>query len=275
MTLGTGELRDMVRVLREISGRAADLLVEQLHQPRDIEYKGEVDLVTDVDTRAEELITRHLKKNFPDCTLVAEESGLHKEGSPTRIYIDPIDGTTNYAHKHPAFAVSIGVEHEGALIAGVIRAPMLGLDMWSYRGGGVWDDDVRCRVSNTDCLDRALITTGFPYDRRSVDDDNTAELRAVMKRAQGIRRCGSAAVDLCLVAKGVYDGFWECRLKPWDVAAGALFVAEAGGVVTDYFEGDLNLSAPWILATNGRIHAELSGLLARARAARRHGDELA
>lgn len=268
MTFDTSELRELVRVLRETSARAGDFLMAELHKPKHIRYKGDVDLVTAVDTRAEELIAEELTRHFPDFTLVAEESGIHKDGSPTRVYIDPIDGTTNYAHGHPAFAVSIGLEHEGTLVAGVVRAPALGLDMWSYLGGGVWDAKERCRVSTIDCLDRALLTTGFPYDRRSSDDDNTRELRGVMKRAQGIRRCGSAAVDLCLVSKGVYDGFWECRLKPWDVAAGALFVREAGGCVTDYFKNDLDLAAPWILATNGRIHEELSDLLTQLRAHR-------
>jgi myo-inositol-1(or 4)-monophosphatase len=179
--------------------------------------------------------------------------------------IDPLDGTTNFAHGYPRFAVSIGVEHEGEPAVGVVYDPLLDECYHALAGGGAFRNGKPIRVSREANYDRALFATGFAYDKRETDDDNLAEFRAVLKTAREVRRDGSASLDLCYVACGRLDGYWEQKLKPWDVAAGALVVREAGGRVSDRRGAEGWRSGHELVATNGRLHDELLRILDAAR----------
>ncbi|GAC1571039.1 MAG: inositol monophosphatase family protein [Polyangiales bacterium] len=259
---------------REAAAAGAAVILEaEVHirgaRPR-IERKGSpIDLVTEVDRASERAIVAVLARS--GIAIIAEE-GARIEGS-TEIgsavwYVDPLDGTTSFAHGHPFHCVSIGLVRDGAPIIGVVHAPMLGVVFsGGPRLGATRRDLVRgieraLAVSHTKALDEALLTTGFPYDRRTSDDDNLAAHGAMTKLTQGVYRCGSAALDLSLVADGTYDGYWERKLKPWDVAAGMALVVAAGGVVTDPSGGEANMDDGRLLATNGFLHDALRQSLA-------------
>jgi len=265
MSLDPRDLDEILDALQPVADEAGALLLEGLHGPKTVTHKGDVDLVTDYDRRAQDLIARRLAERFAGFGLLAEEDGATDDGRLTTWIVDPLDGTTNFSHGHPLFAVSIGLEHEGELVAGLIDAPALRARFWARAGGGAFRDGRRVRVSSTDELDRALLATGFPYDRRTADDDNTRELVALMKRCQGVRRGGAAAIDLALTACGVYDGFWEPKLHAWDLAAGAVLVREAGGRVSDYSGGELDVRAGWVVASNGLIHDAVLTAIGAAR----------
>lgn len=230
------ELRDAcVEAVR----RGGAILSERFTQPRTIERKGSIDLVTDADRASEEAVVGFLRSRFPSAAILAEESGEHTGGARAelRFYVDPLDGTTNYAHGVPHFAVTVGVADGGGLVAGAILDPLRGELFTATRGGGAFLGDRRLGVSGCQRLRDALLITGFAYD----SDVNAVYALRVFgdftARAQSIRRFGSAALDLAYVAAGRFEGFWEERLKPWDVAAGIVMVREAGGLVTD-LEGD-------------------------------------
>ena len=211
------------------------------------------------------IVTRRLAR-FLDFAVCAEEDGVYGDASAETIwYVDPLDGTTNFAHGHPVFAVSIGLAHRGELVAGVVNAPAFDQCSRARRGGGAFSNGEPIRVSSTAELGRSLIASGFPIDRREARDDNTREYTAFVKKAQAVRRIGAASVDLMLTARGAYDGYFEQRLKPWDLAAGAVLVAEAGGCVTDYDGGPLDLRRCWIAASNGLVHDEMLALIRSAR----------
>ena len=266
MSLDGAQLDEILEAARSVADDAGALLLDGLGRPKRVAHKGAVDLVTDFDRRAEELIVRGLERRFPAFGALAEEGAAAETADRETIWIiDPLDGTTNFSHGHPAFAVSIGLEHRGRLVAGVIAMPGLGDAVWARRGGGARCARGPVRVSSAEALDRALVATGFPYDRREVEDDNTREHRAVLKRAQGVRRCGAAAVDLALVARGVYDAFWEPRLHAWDLAAGVVVVEEAGGRTSGYDGEPVDVRRGWIAASNGLVHEELLAVLAGVR----------
>jgi myo-inositol-1(or 4)-monophosphatase len=266
VTLAPVELDEIVSEARRIAAEAAALLLAGLGKVSAVAYKADVDLVTEYDRRAEDLIVARLRSRFPRFAVRAEESGVHGDAAAETIWlVDPLDGTTNFSRGHPVFAVSLGVEHRNELVAGVVTAPALGFSVWARRGGGAFADGAPARVSATARLDAAFVATGFPYDRRTAIDDNTREHVAFVKRALGVRRCGAASIDLAFVARGVYDGFFEPRLRPWDVAAGAVLVAEAGGRVTDYEGAPMDPARGWIAASNGLIHDEMLALVREAR----------
>ena len=223
-----------------------------------------VDLVTEVDHACEAHLVVALLRELPDDAVVAEEGrGNDRPDAAFRWVIDPLDGTTNFAHGYPRFAVSIGVEHAGAPALGVVYDPLLDECYHAVAGGGAFRNGRPIAVSKEDAFDRALLATGFAYDKRE-NEDNLAEFRAALKTAREVRRDGSASLDLCYVACGRLEGYWEHKLKPWDVAAGGLIVREAGGRVTDRAGGDDWRSGRQIVATNGRIHGALLALLASA-----------
>ena len=182
-------------------------------------------------------------------------------GSPYRWIIDPLDGTTNYAHGYPVFCVSIALEYKGNVILGVIYQPMLDELYVVQKGRGATLNGHRLRVSEAGDVDRSLLATGFPYDIRDTEEDNIDHFVVLAKRVQAIRRAGSAAFDLACLAAGRFDGFWELKLAPWDTAAGWLMVEEAGGRVTDLYGEPFHLASPHMLATNGKIHRDLIGIL--------------
>lgn len=228
-----------------------------------------VDLVTEYDTRSEAHVVAALRAAFPDDEVVAEEGGGQPGASGRRWLVDPLDGTTNFAHGLPFFCVSIALEDADGPLAGVVDAPALGWHFFAARGAGAFVverglAERRLAVSDTATLDGALLATGFPYDLATSARNNLAEWGRIYPLTQGLRRVGAAALDLCFVAAGWMDGYWELKIKPWDVAAGALLVTEAGGCVTDYRGGAFRSDAGEILASNGRVHDALSAALAAA-----------
>ncbi len=223
-----------------------------------------IDLVTEVDEACEQLMVETLGRERPNDAILAEEGGgADREGAAWRWIIDPLDGTTNYAHGYPRFCVSIGVEHHDERSVGVVYDPLLDELYSAVRGRGASCNGRPIRVSAESELGNALLATGFAYDVHRSLEDNLNHFAHVMKQARAVRRDGSAALDLCYVAAGRFDGFWEMKLHAWDVAAGLLIVEEAGGRISDMAGGPADRSGQRTVASNGRIHDTLIGLLAR------------
>ena len=239
---------------------AGAVLLERLSSARQIQFKGEINLVTDADRLSEETIVSILRSHFPDHRILAEEGSTGGGSERYRWIIDPLDGTTNYAHGYPHFAVSIGLEREGEMLLGVVHDPVLDELFVARLGEGATLNGRPLSVSSVDTLLRALVCTGFPYDR--------SRFPAILRRwdyfvreAQGMRRDGSAALDICYVACGRFDAFYEDGLYPWDMAAATLVVREAGGRVTGFDGREVDISAGDLVATNGPLHeAMLEGL---------------
>lgn len=248
----------------EIAREAGIFLKDKLYTVHTINYKGDINLVTEVDKISEEIITSKIKTLFPDHDILGEEFTDINSGSDFRWIIDPLDGTTNYAHGFPFFCVSLALEKENTVIIGIVYDPMLDEMFVAEKGTGAFLNDREIHVSNTHSIIKSLLATGFPYDIRKDSDNNLNHFNAMILRAQAIRRAGSAALDLAYVAAGRFDGYWELKLNPWDIAAGWLLVEEAGGLVTDINGGEYYLEASSILASNGRIHAEMIDVLKRA-----------
>ncbi|MBI5485336.1 MAG: inositol monophosphatase [Deltaproteobacteria bacterium] len=227
-----------------------------------IDMKGDKNLVTEVDRESERLIVEHLLAHFPDHNIVAEEGDYPQNCSPFRWIIDPVDGTTNYAHGFPWFCSSIALQHEDELVAGVIYNPIYDELFSATKGGGAFLNGSRLSVSGRSPLKNSLLGTGFPYDCATDPANNFASFIAFQKAARGIRRAGAAALDLACVAAGRLDGFWELKLKAWDVAAGVLLVQEAGGVVTTFDGSSYDIFNDRIVASNGLIHDEMVAMLA-------------
>jgi myo-inositol-1(or 4)-monophosphatase len=254
------------RVAVEAAQAAGRLLRDALHGPRRIAYKGSpTNLVTEMDARAEELIVERLHAAFPGDGILAEERGHAAGRSGRRWIIDPLDGTTNYAHGLPIFAVSIALEAAGHVELGIVFDPNLDELFVGARGAGAWLGERPLAVSATATLGEGLLATGFPYNIRETRDTNLPEYAAFSVRARAVRRMGSAVLYLAWLAAGRLDGYWELRLGPWDVAAGALLVAEAGGRVTNLTGGALDLAAPAVVASNGRIHDAMLAVLGEIR----------
>ncbi len=232
---------------------------------RRITAKGIHDLVTEVDTAAERCILDLLGTRFPSFGVLAEEdTSTHRAGIPEsgfRWIVDPIDGTTNFAHGVPPYAVSIALEHTSGIVTGVVYDVSRDELFTAVRGGGLNVDGRPSGVSGTESLDDSLVTTGFPYRSYGHMDPYLEVLRSFMERTRGVRRPGSASVDLAYVAAGRFDGFFESGLRPWDVAAGCLLVTEGGGQVSAYDGSGDPIFGRQVLATNGRVHQEMLGLL--------------
>ncbi|MBI3189851.1 MAG: inositol monophosphatase [Ignavibacteriales bacterium] len=252
----------MVQVAVEAARVAGKYLKQSVGKIKTIEQKGgeERNLVTEVDKRSEEMIVEIIKKHFPSHEILAEERGS-QGSSKTKWIIDPLDGTTNFTHGLPVFCVSIGVEHEGEIICGVIYDPNLDEMFTAEKGKGAFLNGKRIKVSQTQTLNKSLLVTGFPYN--IIENPNHAVERFVnfLMKAQAVRRMGSAAIDLAYIACGRYDGFWEVALNPWDMAAGMLLVHEAGGKVTDFMGGDFSIYQKEILASNGIVQDEMISVL--------------
>lgn len=246
--------------MAEAAARAGGRIV-RARGPEQVRHKGTVDLVTEVDLASEEAIRAFLAAASPGVPVLAEEAGGALTAS-TRWIVDPLDGTTNFVHGYPSYGVSVALEQDGVLVAGCVYDPIHDVAFTATKGGGAWCEGRRLRVSATPDLDQSLLITGFPYDRRQRAEHYLRFMRAFMERSQGIRRAGAASIDFCHVAAGRADGYWEFGLSPWDVAAGALLVEEAGGRVTDVALGPLVVGRPRVLATNGRIHEEMAAVIA-------------
>lgn len=234
-----------------------------LARDKKVELKGEINLVTEVDRRCESRIIEIIKKDFPQHNILTEETSIPEGPSPYRWVVDPLDGTTNYAHGYPCFCTSVALEFEGKIVLGAIYDPLLDELFTAKQGHGAFLNGERISVSSTARITEALLCTGFPYDLRESSVNNVYHFNHFIMEAQAVRRDGSAALDLCYVAAGRFDGFWELKLNPWDVAAGMLLVEEAGGVVTNFSGGPLDIYGQETLATNGQIHEEMIGVLGR------------
>jgi myo-inositol-1(or 4)-monophosphatase len=246
---------------KEAAQSAGRFLKENIDAVQEIIFKGSVDLVTNLDNQSQSMIFKHLSDSFPDHDFLAEE-GLSKErGAEYRWIIDPLDGTTNYAHKFPIFTVSIALERKKEVVLGVVYDPTREEMFTALKGGGAFLNEGTIKVSSVDDLDKSLVATGFPYDLRVSEVNNISHFNNFATRVQAIRRCGSAAMDLCYVACGRFDGFWELKLKPWDMAAGALIVEEAGGQISDFLGKEFHIFSAEILASNGLIHAQMIDVL--------------
>ena len=254
------------RVAVDAARAAGRLLRSELTGQRRISFKGSpTNLVTEMDARAEALITERLRKDFPGDAILAEEGGAQTGRTGRRWIIDPLDGTTNYAHGVPIFGVSIALETNGTVMLGVVYDPNFDELFVAERGGGATVNDTPLAVSKTATLNESLLATGFPYNIRETGSNNLAEYGAFSLRSQGVRRMGSAVIYLAYVAAGRFDGYWELRLGAWDVAAGSLMVEEAGGRITSISGGRVDLDAPSVVASNGRIHDAMLGVLREVR----------
>ncbi len=263
--MAQGAVLRFERVAQAAAARAGALIRSRYRDRQDITFKGEVDLVTAVDREAERLIVDMITAAFPEHGIHAEESPSRSSRDGHRWYIDPLDGTTNFAHGYPHFAVSIALAREDELLLGLVYDPVREELFTALRGSGARLNGAPIAPSSVDQLDRALLGTGFPYDQRQHGDFYLSFWREAVRHAQGVRRAGAAALDLCYVACGRLDGFWEWKLHPWDLAAGRLIIEEVGGRVTDGAGGPHRLTGAETVASNGRIHEELLAMVTRAR----------
>ncbi|HVP37978.1 MAG TPA: inositol monophosphatase family protein [Candidatus Saccharimonadales bacterium] len=258
--------RALLRVAVEAARAGGAVLRRSFGAGHAYARKGVIDLVTSTDLAAEAAILRVLRRRVPDHEVLAEESGAHasRGGSPFRWLIDPLDGTTNFAHGYPFVCTSVAVVRAGRAVAGAVFDPLRDELFTAARGHGARCNGRRIRVSAVRRLREALLVTGFPYDVHAHGRRVVREFQAFLRHAQGIRRDGSAALNLCYLACGRFDGFWELRLHPWDVAAGSLIATEAGGRVTDYGGGRYDLSGRETLASNRHLHRRMQQVLETA-----------
>jgi myo-inositol-1(or 4)-monophosphatase len=239
-----------------------DILRSGVSVKKRVAYKGKVNLVTQVDTLSEKAIMKYLGKRFPGHAFLAEESGSSMQASEFLWIIDPLDGTTNYAHGYRSYCVSIALSYQGTVVLGVVYDPNLDELFMALKGRGARLNGRKFSVSSTGSLSKSLLATGFPYDVRESRNNNLDHFSNFALKSQAVRRAGSAALDLCHTACGRFDGYWELKLGPWDVAAGSLMVVEAGGRVSDFKGGRFDIYVKELLASNGRIHKQMLDVLA-------------
>lgn len=255
----------MLYFAQDIARRAGALLREGFERQHTLQLKSAFEVVTEMDRASEDLVVSAIRRAFPDHAILAEEGGGVEQESPFLWVIDPLDGTNNYAHNFPFFAVSIALLERGELRLGVVFDPLRDELFSAERGAGAFCNDRRLAVSATPALAASLVSTGFLYEYATLTENNLAQFDRIQARTQGVRRAGAAALDLAYVAAGRLDAHWELRLKPWDSAAGALLILEAGGRLSDW---DGNDWTPWtdrLIASNGHIHRELMAALATPR----------
>lgn len=254
---------DELKVAIQAANAAGEVLMKHLGRLSDVQYKSVRDPVSEADKASEALIAKIMKDAFPSYGFLGEEDSswdASAKGGP-RWVVDPLDGTVNYAHAYPCFCVSIALETDAGLMVGVVHDPFNKETYTATRGSGAYLNGERISVSETDELIRSLVVTGFPYDTAENTGNIMRDMQNMLRATQGVRRDGAAALDLCYLAAGRYDGFWEPRLKPWDTAAGVVIVEEAGGRVTTYGGGPYTPYMDSILATNGRVHDEMVRIL--------------
>ncbi|MEW5924035.1 MAG: inositol monophosphatase family protein [Candidatus Zixiibacteriota bacterium] len=256
------ELKQLTSFARTVARDAGKILLKKSRRRHHIILKGRVDLVTDADLASEKFIVNAISKKFPEHSILAEEEAARDNHSDFRWVIDPLDGTTNFAHDFPFYCVSIGLEYKSQIVAGVVYDPERDEMFYAFQGGGAFLNRKEIHVANQSKLENALLATGFPYDIGSSREDNLIYFRRFAKKARGLRRAGSAALDLCYLACGRFDGFWELKLHPWDTAAAKIIVEEAGGIVTDFEGKKYSIYGKFILAGNRKIHSLMKKVLA-------------
>lgn len=254
-------MKELFDVALRAAQTAGKYVLESMSELGQVDYKGRADLVTDVDKTSENIIMEHIGEAFPDHSILAEESGGRPTDADVVWIIDPLDGTSNYVHGYPAFAISIAVKIEENLAIGVVYDPWKEELFSAMRGKGAYLNQTPIRVSKTTDLSHSLISTGLPYEVNEHWHSTFDLFKLFYAHTHGVRRDGSAALDLCTVAAGRFDGFWEYDLSPWDVAAGLLIVREAGGVTTNFANEQSALYDEVFLATNGRIHQQMLDII--------------
>lgn len=245
----------------DLSRAAGDILNYYAGRDKLVEFKGQANLVTIADKKSEELIIGGILGRYPTHSILAEESGVTQPGARVQWIVDPVDGTTNFAHGYPFYCVSIAVEERGEVICGAVYDPVRDEMFSAARGRGAYCNGEPIRVSEVDRLAQALLITGFPYNFRERIDTIMDQFKKFLVASQAVRRGGSAALDLCYVAAGKLDGFWELNLQPWDTAAGRIILEEAGGLVTDFNGAPFSIFMKEIVASNGRVHQEMLAIL--------------
>lgn len=255
----------MLEFIKKIATEAGEI-IKNAYDTRieKIEHKGDIDLVTEIDLKSEQLLKQRIQEKYPEDAILAEEGQEINAGASRRWIIDPVDGTTNFTHRFPFLAVSIGVEEAGEMKYGVVFNPVLGEMFWAQQGKGAFMNGESISVSANKKLSQALIATGFPYDRWQHGAFYIKEYLVFMQNTQGVRRAGAAAVDLCYVACGRLDGFFERKLHPWDMAAGSLILTEAGGKLSRYNGEKWHYKNNTIVASNKKLHQKMVELLAKA-----------
>ena len=257
------DIQDIIKVAVFAAKQAGEILLERYDKPHHIQHKGTIDIVTEADIASEQLILDVLQQNLPGIKILSEESFSSYSNIPDEPVwiIDPLDGTTNFAHNFPWFSVSIAFHDKNKSQVGVIYCPMQNELFCATSNGGAWLNDQRIKVSEVGLLQNALIATGFPYDVQERPDNIVAMLKTVLTHSQGVRRPGAATMDLAYLACGRLDAFWEVGLKPWDTAAGYLLVEEAGGTLSNFTGDPFSPFIPELLASNSLLHKDLIGLL--------------
>ena len=253
---------EMLEFAKITAKGAGAILMEHFGQISSYEHKSTpIDLLTIADTQSETFILKEITKTFPDHHIIAEESAIVENNSDYRWVIDPLDGTTNFVHNLPIFAVSIGLQHKGETIVGVVYNPAADKCFWAEKNGGAFLNGESIHNTSTNTLSNSLLVTGFPYTHDDRWSKGFDLFKILYGKTQGVRRLGAAALDFCFVAMGRFDGFWEFGLQPWDVCAGALILEEAGGKVSDWDNSPMPFSGDRVLATNGFIHEEMKDIL--------------
>jgi myo-inositol-1(or 4)-monophosphatase len=252
---------DYLETAIDLSRAAGDVLNYYAGREKIVEFKGQANLVTAADRKSEELIIGGILARYPLHSVLAEESGVTQPGAPVQWIIDPLDGTTNFAHGYPFYCVSIAVEENGEIVCGVVYDPVRDELFTAARGSGAFCNGEPIRVSDVDALSQALLITGFPYNFRERLQTVISQFEKFLVASQAVRRGGAAALDLCYVACGRLDGFWELHLQPWDTAAGRIILEEAGGKVTNFKGSPFSIYMKEILASNGRLHEEMMAVL--------------
>lgn len=254
----------MINDLINIAQEAGEIIRNGFGKNNRVEFKtNETNLVTEIDKAAEKLITDFIKSKYPSHGILAEESGEMRIGTDFLWVIDPLDGTTNFAHGLPVFSVSIALQKNDVTIAGVVYDVINRVAYSAESGSGAFANDERMKVSLNNILRRSVLASGFPYNVNENPDNLLEKFTEMTKLARGMRRLGSAAMDLAYTAKGVFDGYWEMNLNPWDICAGMLLVEEAGGRVSDFSDKPIDMYAKRILATNGQVHDKMIEVLTK------------
>jgi myo-inositol-1(or 4)-monophosphatase len=248
----------MIKDIIQISKEAGELIKNAFGKTHSIEFKtNELNLVTETDKASEKLITDFIKKKYPSHGILAEEGSEANKSAEYLWVIDPLDGTTNFAHGLPIFSVSIGLQKNGEIIAGVVYDINRNIIYSAEKGSGSFANERRINVNKNQNLGHGILVTGFPYNIKENPDKAMERFNKMLTTARAIRRLGSAAIDFCYVANGVFDGFWEVFLHPWDICAGKLIVEEAGGLVTDFDGKKIDIYSKRILATNALVHQKM------------------
>lgn len=266
MTITKKDIKEYRKIAEEIAYGAGKILKDGFKKDKKVKYKGSIDPVTKFDLKSEKYIISKIKKQFPTHAILAEEGTNKKTSSGFRWVVDPLDGTVNYAHRFPIYSVSIALQYQDQTIVGVVYDPHMDEKFSAGINAGATLNGKKLKVSDEKKLFRSLLATGFAYNIRSAKKNNLGMFSRMMKKAQAVRRLGSAALDLCWVAAGRLEGFWEYYLHPWDTAAAILIVSEAGGKVTKIDLGEYSIFSDQILASNTLIHKQMADVLSSKKA---------